>query len=340
MSQSFVSQAVVFNTPGKVGVQDVSVKAPGVTEVVVDVSATGISTGTEKLLWDGTMPAFPGLKYPLVPGYEAVGTVVQAGPECTLAEGSRVFVPGASCYRGDIRGLFGASASRLVTSESRVYELDQLPDDEGVLLALAATAMHILTHRCTTLDISAVSTPSEALFQQLAADAPELVVGHGVLGRLLARLCVAVGAPAPTVWECDPLRSDQPADALYQVVTEANDDRRDYQRVCDVSGAGAPLFDSLVSRLSRGGHLTLGGFYSAPIQFEFAPAFMRELQLSVAAEWRPHDMLLVMSLLRAGRLSLASLVSHVEPVHRAENAYQTAFEDKECLKMMLDWSTL
>jgi myo-inositol-1(or 4)-monophosphatase len=35
---------------------------------------SGISTGTERLLWDGTMPPFPGLGYPLVPGYETVGT--------------------------------------------------------------------------------------------------------------------------------------------------------------------------------------------------------------------------------------------------------------------------
>ena len=33
--------------------------------------------------------------------------------------------------------------------------------------------------------------------------APELIIGHGVLGRLLARLTVAAGLPPPTVWELD-----------------------------------------------------------------------------------------------------------------------------------------
>ena len=33
-----------------------------------------ISTGTERLLWSGRMPPFPGMGYPLVPGYESVGT--------------------------------------------------------------------------------------------------------------------------------------------------------------------------------------------------------------------------------------------------------------------------
>ena len=38
---------------------------------------------TEKLLWNGTMPHFPGMGYPLVPGYESVGRVIEAGPKAT-----------------------------------------------------------------------------------------------------------------------------------------------------------------------------------------------------------------------------------------------------------------
>jgi len=340
MCQPFVSQAVVFNTPGKVSVQGVSVKAPGVTELVVDVDASGISTGTEKLLWDGTMPAFPGLKYPLVPGYEAVGTVVHAGPDCETAVGTRVFVPGAACYRGDVRGLFGATASRLVTAESRSWDVLDLPDSEAVLLALAATAMHILTHQIPEFSDESIENPSAELWSKIASTAPQLIVGHGALGRLLARLCVAVGADAPVVWEHNAQRPQVDAADRYRVVAEADDDCRNYQRVCDVSGAGTPIFDSLISRLSRGGHLTMGGFYSGTVGFQFAPAFMREVRLSIAAEWRPHDMMLVTSLLREKRLSLANLISHTEPANQASHAFRQAFEDEECLKMMLDWSKL
>jgi pyridoxal phosphate enzyme (YggS family) len=44
------------------------------------------------------MPSFPGMGYPLVPGYESVGVVTQAGPGSHLREGERVFVPGARCF--------------------------------------------------------------------------------------------------------------------------------------------------------------------------------------------------------------------------------------------------
>jgi len=40
----------------------------------------------------------------------------------------------------------------------------------------------------------------------------------------------------------------------------------------------------------------------------------------------------------SGALSLSGLVSHVQPVADAPEAYPTAFTDPSCLKMILDWS--
>ena len=80
-------------------------------DVVVEVSHSGISTGKEKLFWDGRMPPFPGMGYPLVPGYEAAGEVVEAaGTGSHLKAGDRVFVPGATCFGVPVKGLFGAAA--------------------------------------------------------------------------------------------------------------------------------------------------------------------------------------------------------------------------------------
>jgi len=147
-----------------------------------------------------------GLGYPLVPGYEAVGTVRQAGSECNLKPGQRVFVPGASCYKGDVRGLFGGSASVLVAPEARVV---------------------------------------------------------------------------------------------------------------DVSGAGGQNFNRLIKRLAKGGRLTLGGFYKEPVQFDFAPAFMREATLGIAAEWVRDDLAMTLALVQAGALSLDGLVTHQYTCDRA-----------------------
>lgn len=325
------SRAVVFEAPGRLAVRDVDLDVVGDDDLLVRTECSGISTGTEKLLWEGRMPEFPGLGYPLVPGYEAVGKVVAAGANCRTAVGTRVFVPGATCFGPELRGLFGASASMLVVPEARSSETGNLPTEQGVLLALAGTAMHILTHRLHHAREGRAISLSDARHA-----APELIVGHGTLGRLLARLCVAVGAEPPVVWERDATRRSGAVG--YPVIDEGDDERRDYRRICDVSGAGGELFDTLIARLARGGELVLGGFYSEPVAFTFPPAFMREAHLSIAAQWLPRDLQLVQSLIAADALSLDGLVTHRHRVERAEQAYPQAFNDKECLKMVLDWS--
>lgn len=324
------TRAVVFEAPRQLSLRSVRQAAATDSDVVVQVDCSGISTGTERLLWEGAMPPFPGLAYPLVPGYEAAGSVIAAGSACHLEIGSRVFVPGCAAYQDGVRGLFGAAASALVVPESRVTPLQGLSSESATLLALAATAMHLLSHR-----LDALHTADTTDLAHLRTQAPELIVGHGVLGRLLARLCLAIGAPAPVVWETRPERRHT-TDA-YKVVDPADDDRHDYRCICDVSGAGGALFDQLIARLARRGRLILGGFYREPVQFTFPPAFMREVQMNIAAEWAAPDMHLVTALAEQGTLSLDDLVSHREPVDNATLAYDQAFNDGDCLKMVLDW---
>lgn len=308
--------AVIMEAPGRLAVHDVELVPPGATDLVVEIAATGISSGTEKLLWQGRMPDFPGMGYPLVPGYEAIGTVVDAGRGSLARIGDRVFVPGARCFR-DARPLFGAAARRLVVPESRVIANDTLGDERGLLLALAATARH------------ALAAPG--------AMKPELIVGHGTVGRLLARIAIAEGSPPPIVWERQAERRDR-GDG-YIVTTAEEDPRHDYRSIYDCSGDAA-LMDTLIGRLARGGELVLAGFYAEPVSFAFPPAFMREARLRVAAEWLPDDMAAVNALLASERLSFDGLISDRASARDAPAAYARAFTAPDCLKMILDWSEL
>jgi len=307
------TSAIILSGPRHLGLEMLDLTPPGAGDVVVEVSHSGISTGTEKLFWEGRMPPFPGMGYPLVPGYEAAGEVVEAPAGATIKVGDRVFVPGATCY-GPVRGLFGAAARHLVTPAARVTKLDRGLGAEGALLALAATARH------------ALAAPGHAL--------PDLIVGHGVLGRLLARLTVAAGAPAPTVWETNPRR--QGGAMGYEVLHPDADPRRNYEAVYDASGDAA-LIDTLIGRIAKGGEIVLAGFYTAPVSFNFAPAFMKEVRLRVAAEWTPADMAAARSLIDCGALSMAGLITHTAAASAAPAAYETAFTDPDCLKMILDW---
>ena len=135
------SLAVVLEQPERIALKELELAPPGVGEVTVDIDWSGISTGTERLLWTGKMPPFPGMGYPLVPGYESVGRVTEVGRDAELAIGQQVFVPGANCF-GEVRGLFGGSASRVVVPAKRTVPIEATLAEQGVLLALAATAYH------------------------------------------------------------------------------------------------------------------------------------------------------------------------------------------------------
>ena len=297
--------AVVLNAPHDLSLRSLALDPAGVDDVVVDVEWSGVSTGTERLLWSGAMPPFPGMGYPLVPGYESVGRI-QGG----VRDGERVFVPGARCF-GPVHGLFGAAASRVVVSSSRALSIGPAMGEDAVLLALAATAQHAMTGFAV----------------------PELIVGHGVLGRLLARLAVLAGG-APVVWERNADRRDGASG--YVVLNPANDTRRDYRAVYDASG-DAGLLDTLIARLAPGGEIVLAGFYADRPSFAFPPAFMREARFRIAAQWQLADLLAVRDLAVAGKLDLAGLITHRAPATAAPDAYRTAFDDASCLKMVLDW---
>jgi len=306
------TNAVVLLEPHKLALRELLLNDPTVDDVVVEIEWSGISTGTEKLLWSGRMPMFPGMGYPLVPGYESIGRVVEAGRNSGRSKGERVFVPGASCYQG-ARGLFGGASSRVVVAGKRATPVAESLGERAILLALAATAHHAVM-------------PG-------TMEPPELIVGHGVLGRLIARIALAYGGK-PTVWETNAAR--RAGSEAYGVVHPDEDSRRDYRRICDVSG-DPNLLDALVSRLARGGEINLAGFYDQRLSFAFPGAFMREARIRISAEWSENDLSAVAEMVDAGALSLDGLITHTSAPAHFDSAYTTAFKDPNCLKMVLDW---
>lgn len=304
--------AVVLEGPERLTLRPLALTPLGAADVLIDVAWSGISSGTEKLLWSGRMPAFPGMGYPLVPGYESVGRIVDAGAEVRARIGEWVFVPGARCYQG-ARGLFGGTAQRVILPSARALPVDESLGCDGILTALAATAHHAVA----------------------GGTAPDLVIGHGIVGRLIARVALALGGPPPTVWETNADRRDATS---YSVIDPANDERRDYATICDASGA-PDILDTLVPRLAKGGEIVLAGFYDR-LSFAFPPAFQREARLRISAEFTAADVAAVDSLVAGGALRLDGLISHVRPAGEAAQAYPAAFGGPDCLKMVLDWSAV
>ena len=312
------AKAIVFEAPKSLSVRELELAPMGPRDLEITVAFSGISTGTERLLWDGTMPPFPGLSYPLVPGYETVGTIAKMGAEVTgWTVGDSVFLPGSYAFQG-VQNIFGGSGERLVVPHERAVKLDPALGAKGVLLALAATAHHVFTVGRDNLPLAY----------------PDLIIGHGIMGRLLARMVIAAGKPAPVVWETQAIR--QKGALGYEVIHPDQDVRKNYRCICDVSGDSG-ILNRVIPKMAAGGAVVLAGFYKQDLSFAYAPAFMREASIRVAAQWKKHDLDAVVAMFHDGSLPLEGLITHTEKAEHAQRAYEIAFGDPECLKMIVEW---
>ena len=199
---------------------------------------------------------------------------------------------------------------------SRALPIDEKLGEQGVLLALAATAYHAIHAE--------------------GARQPDLIVGHGVLGRLSCPPGAVVRWSGGGVGaQPHPRRGRHPlsrARSLRKIPATTT-------TPFTTSAAIPTILDTLISRLAPCGEIVLAGFYEEPLKFNFPPAFLREARIRVAAEWRPEDLVAVKQLVESGRLSLDGLITHREEAQNATEAYRTAFNDPTCLKMVLDWRT-
>jgi len=137
-------KAVTFTAPRTVEVVDEPLRSPGRGEVLVDTHLSGISPGTERLVYQGRAPsdmeadsslsALGGrLDFPLQYGYCAVGRVADLGPEVDADWlGQRVFA-------------FQPHVSAFVTGPDALLALpDAVSDRAAVFLPNLETAVNLV----------------------------------------------------------------------------------------------------------------------------------------------------------------------------------------------------
>ena len=313
------TQAVVIPQPGQVTLQEVTLRQPGPDDLIIQTVYTSISAGTERMLLGGQMP-HPMLQLPLIPGYETVGRVVGMGDNVSPDwQGRWVYVGGAQCYEG-INAAWGGQSAQLFAEASRVISLDGVDTQQGVLLALTATALH-------GIDVLDPQTGDRML-----------VIGQGPVGQLASRIARARG-----VWTAvsDPNRARldrAEADQIIHVDNEALTDaiNEPVSAIIEASGSMAALSAAL-PLLAPGGTIVLLGYYQN-LDIPYMPLFLKEARLLTAKEWAKGDLQRSRDLIAAGTLNVDSLLTHRFPVVDVSTAYDVALNDLDCLKLVLDWS--
>lgn len=178
------ARALWFPAAGACEIRGEAIAAPGAGDVLVETLFSGISRGTESLVFHGKVPASeaermrgPGMSgsfaFPVKYGYSTVGTV-QAGPDALL--GQSVF-----CLH--------PHQDRFVVPESMVTPLPaDLPPGRAVLAANMETALNIVW------DAGILPGDRVAVF------------GAGVVGALVAFIVSRIPATDTLLIDRDPTR--------------------------------------------------------------------------------------------------------------------------------------
>lgn len=317
--------SLYFTAPGRVELREEAVAEPGPDQVVVQALLSGISAGTEMLLYRGQVPPGEGdgidtfsadLQYPVCYGYASVGRVLAIGRNVDPGWQDRLvfaFQPHRSHY--------------VAAPDSLLAVPDPLGAEDAVFLPNMETAVNLVQD-------------AEPLLGECA-----LVLGQGVVGLLAAgllrqfplqRLVTAdrfelrrtasleIGADA----SLDPTFDDFHSSALQSL--PASSPRFDL--TLEISGNPSAL-DDAVALTAFSGRIVVGSWYGqkrAPIdlggRFHRARLSLTSSQVStispkLSARWSKARRFAV-AWEALGRLRARRWITHQVPFSNAAEAYR------------------
>ena len=278
-------KAVIIRKPGEAAVDDIPAPAPQPDEVIVQVAACGVC-GTDVHLFHGEIEGH----YPLIPGHEITGTIVEVGPEVKggWSVGQRVtFDPNIACGVCAYcrRGLYnhcenwsalgvtrpGGLAEYVSVPETVLYDLGDLSFEVGAFVEPLSCVAHGLKHQ-------APIRPGDDV----------LIFGAGPIGLLLMQAARAEGAERVVVTDTQTGRLAVAAQ-LGAVIVEAGAGQdaqlRDlapigYRMVIDATGVPA-VVERALDYVQPAGTLLIFGVCPTEAHIPFSPyhVYRRDLHI-------------------------------------------------------------
>jgi 2-desacetyl-2-hydroxyethyl bacteriochlorophyllide A dehydrogenase len=315
-----MTASVWFPRAREVEIRDESVGRPGPGEVRIHAVASGLSHGTEMLVFRGEVPTdlaldLPTLAgsyaFPIKFGYASVGRVIETGVGVTeLAPGDHVFVHHPHQQEYVVRA---AAAVRLPK---------RLPPELGVFLANCETALNV------------VLDAHPHLGDEVA------VIGQGVVGLLVTQLLERAGARVTAVepiavrrelaLRCGADDAVTPDAALARIATRTNGRGADV--VIEASGNARALQLAIDAAAFQASVIVCSWYGTKPVSLDLGSRFHRQrlrlvssqvsqLDPALAPRWdRRRRLDTALALLE--ELVLGPLISHRIPFARAAEAYE------------------
>ena len=337
-------RALVVDEPNVFSVREVERPVPGPHEVLCRVRAIAIC-GTDPHIIQGHYPGFWPQDWPLIPGHEWCGEVVELGPGAAdLGWEAGTRVAGTShaacgfcrkcvegrynvCERfGDLRvhkqyghNVDGAYAEYVVHSIRSVFAVpDALCDEEAAMLDPAAIALHTVKR--------GGHDPGDTV----------VVVGPGVMGLLVAEFARATGAGRVIVVGRG-ARLAKAASLGHEIVDFTAGDPVEAVRsmtggfgaevALECSGDPAAL-GQCCGLLRKGGRVAVIGIPMEGAELPLQRVVLDEIDV-VGVRAAAGEMPEAIALVAAGRIRLRELITHRFPLEEFRAAYETFTERRD-----------
>jgi 2-desacetyl-2-hydroxyethyl bacteriochlorophyllide A dehydrogenase len=309
--------------------------------VRVRIEAVGIC-GSDVALMAGKHPY---AVYPVVPGHELGGTVIDAGPGTDFAPDQRVAIrPTLSCghctacqagrtnHCPDVRvlgvHLDGGMADEIVLPENLLFSVSGIMNSE---LAAMVEPTAVAVHLCHRAGIEAGNSVA--------------IIGAGVIGMLAMQIARAWDAGTILAVDRLPQRLEIARKLGADIVVDnrREDTQKAAQKVCpdgfdvvlELVGREETLSDA-VEMVRRGGTITMVALAHHPVTFNFEPVYRKEITLQSTRLYVDSDIEEAISLLASGQVDPGPLITHRLPLSQAAEAMALLTDHPEqAIKVLL-----
>ena len=307
-------KSIIFSARDHAAMIDIPDPVAGPGQVVIAVKASGLCHTDFEVLQANYGPG----SFPLVPGHEYAGVLMQVGPDVTdLSIGDRVVVDPnincgtcPACQRGwahlcDQLEAYGVTrnggfAEQSVVAANAVHKIGDMP-----------------------FDVAALAEPMGCVLNGLhAAKAKDkqnaLIFGAGPMGLMLAVGLRAQGVVDVTLVDLDETRLSFAKEMGFAAIPARSDDMKAWRHAADLSidATGVPaVASSLTQHTANGGSALFFGVCPQSTRIEVSPfeVFRRQLSL-VGSHSLNRNIPEALAALRAFDGDLSKLVSHHLPL--------------------------
>ncbi|TDD41650.1 zinc-dependent alcohol dehydrogenase family protein [Saccharopolyspora elongata] len=305
-------RAAIIDQPGSIRVGDVPDPKPGDGQLVIKVGACGIC-GTDLHIADGHFPPTP---YPIVPGHEFAGEVVEIGAEVPgdWKAGDRVAVDpslfcgyctpcrsghGNLCANWNATGdtVDGAFAEYVAVPAATCYRMpDEMTWQQGALVEPVSCTVHGV--------------------RQIGVEAGErfLVVGAGTMGLLMQQLLQRGGAHVTVVDRNEARLGRASKLGAVAVGTDVAELDERFDAAVDCTGA-APAIEAAFDSLRRGGRLLVFGVAPEEARVSLSPFRIYNDEIKIVGSMAVLNSFgAALNLVASGAIDTAALLTDTLPL--------------------------